>query len=117
MVDTYIFKQIEKLEKRIDLLEKTLKANNIVFPKPQIIKDEYYPFVLKFLNRTTYTDRGCCWNDDKFEDIIFDNDDVNGFNTAEEAVAYVKAHLEMFPTKTYVYNNETRKVMKVKKNN
>jgi len=115
-----IINRFDELENRIAMLENTLKANNIEIPNKesnQVFKDDYYPFTLRCLNQIEYGDRWGGWKENQFEMIYFPNGDVNGFETEEDAINYVRTHLDIFPMKVYIYNEETGKARKVKKHN
>ena len=118
-LNTYIMDRITELETRIELLESVLKSNNINIPKAKtnIIEDKNYPFVLKVANKIQHSDHYDCWTETMFEPFYWDNNnDVNGFETAEEAVDYVKTHPEIFTgVKIYLCNENTNIVRKIKK--
>lgn len=111
--------QIAKLEKRIAVLEHILEVNNIKLPKlpkadyKQFQNNKKYPFILKELEVTEYSDRWGSWSDNKFVDRKMG--DVDGFNTAEEAVAYVRSHLDRFPSRVYLYDVINKRIRKIKK--
>lgn len=118
-LNTYIMDQITELETRIEQLENVLKTNNINLPKSKvnskvnIIEDKKYPFILKELEVTEYSDRWGSWCDSKFVDHKMG--DINGFNTAEEAIAYVRSHLDQFPSRVYLYDVINKRIRKIKK--
>lgn len=72
-------------------------------------------FILKYLEQEQFCDRGCAWHEDKFVDCVL-NEEVNDFNTAEEAVNYVRTHLDEFPTKVYLFDVKNNRIKKIKKN-
>ena len=117
-MNTSIINRFNELENRIAILENKLKANNIEIPNTksnQVFKDD--PFTLRCLKKIEYGDRWGSWNENSFEMIYFPNGDVNGFETTEDAINYVRTHLDIFPMKVYIYNEKTGKVRKVKKHN
>ena len=71
-------------------------------------------YILKYLDQEQFGDRWGSWTEDKFVDYVL-KENVNDFNTAEEAVNYVRTHLDEFPTKVYLFDVKNNRIRKIKK--